>query len=337
MHFFFRLGLNLIKLRNATLFFSTIFFIILCTVVMYLLEPDNFENLLNTFYYVMTTFSTVGYGDYSPITLAGKMVSVLMYIIGIGLLGVVIGKVLDAFSIFRRNREEGRMDYTNEQHIIIIGWGNKTKSAVKEILKSDDTTEVVILDNLPKSPIDIGLDRVSYIQGDATDEATLQKANISKAKSVIIFSDDKIQEPSLRDAKTLTTAIVVERLAPAVHTTVEVLTEKQTVNFSHVNVDEFILSQETISSLAVRSAMYKGVSKIYSQLLSRQQGEDLFKVPKKEGWITYRDAFTELLDNGATLIADGEQLDINRRLDEKIPGDAVLYIICDEETYGKII
>lgn len=242
MHFFMKLGLNLIKMRNLTLLLSTVIFVVLCTFVMYFLEPDNFESLLTSFYYVMTTFATVGYGDYSPITAAGKLFSVLMYMIGIGLLGVVIGKVVDAFTIFKRKREEGKVAYTKGDHIIIIGWGKKTESAVNEILNSNDTAEVVIIDTLPISPFDVGQNRVHYIQGNSTEEETFEKANISKAKSVIIFSDDNIHEASLRDAETLTVAIIAERLAPAVHTTVEILTEEHTANFSHVKVDEFILS-----------------------------------------------------------------------------------------------
>lgn len=309
----------------------------MCTIIMYLLEPDTFESVLNTFYFVMTTFSTVGYGDYSPVTMAGKMFAVFMYLFGIGLLGVVIGKIVDSFTIFRRKREEGKLSYIKENHVIIIGWGKKTDFAVKEILDSDQQVEVIIIDTLTQAPIDVSNNRIHYIQGDPTEEETYEKANIEKARAVIVFADDTIQDGSLKDAKTLLVAITVDRLAPDVHTTVEVLTEKHISNFSHVRVDEFILSQETISSLAVRSAMYKGVSKVYSQLISRQHGEDLYKVTKKEHWVTYNDAFQELLSKGATLIADRDQLNINRRLQEKIPNEAVLYIICNKETYEALL
>lgn len=336
MHFFLKLSLTLIKMRNLTLVFFTLIFVVLCTFIVYGLEPDNFESLLNSFYYVMTTVSTVGYGDYSPVTDVGKMFAVLMYLVGIGLLGVVIGKIVDGFSIFRRKREEGKVNYLKANHFIIIGWGRKTESAVKELLESDGIGEVVIIDSLPISPIDLTVGRVHYIQGDPTEEETFEKANISKSKSVIIFSDDKIQDYSLQDAKTLSVAITVERVAPKVHTTVEIMAEKHVSNFSHVMVDEFILSQQTISSLAVRSAMYKGVSKIYSQLMSRQHGEDLYKIEKKEKWLTYRDAFLDLLQDGATLIADRDKLDINRRLDEKIADEAILYVICNTETFRRL-
>ncbi len=303
---------------------------------MYALEPANFETLTNTFYFVMTTFTTVGYGDYSPVTLPGKLFAVFMFLIGIGLLGVVIGKIVDSFTLFRRMREEGRISYMNNRHIIIIGWGKKSESAIKEILDSDEEVEVVVIDTLAKAPMDLTDNRLHYIQGDPSSEEPFIKANMTQANAVIIFSDDNIQEASLKDAKTLLVSITVGRLAPHVHTTVEVMAEKNLANFSHVQVDEFILSQETISRLAVRSALYKGVSKVYSQLISRQHGEDLYQLSKHPSWVTYNDAFQDLLKQGATLIADRDFLDINRRLSEPIPEEAQLYIICNKETYERL-
>jgi len=336
MHFFLKVGLSLIRLKNLSLLIAALFFILFCTVTIYLLEPETFESLLTSFYFVMTTFSTVGYGDFSPVTAGGRLFTVLMYLLGIGLLGVVIGKIVDAFTLFRKRKEEGKLAYTNKNHIIIVGWGKKTETAVEEILASDARSEVVIIDTLPTSPIDVSIDRVHYVQGDPSEEETFLKANIKDAKSVIIFSDDTIQTPSLRDAKTLTTAITVERLATHVHTTVEIMTKKQIPNFAHVRVDEFILSQETTSLLAVRSAMHQNVSTIVTQLISRSIGEDLFEVRKDSNWKTYGDAFHDLLAKGATLIADREHMDINRRLNEEIPSDAVLYVICNEETNLKL-
>lgn len=337
MHFFLKVGLGLIRMKNLSLLLATLFFILFCTVTIYMLEPQTFESLLTSFYFVMTTFSTVGYGDYSPTTIAGRLFTILMYLFGIGLLGVVIGKIVDTFSLFRKRKEEGKLAYTKENHIIIVGWGKKTETAVDEILASDTTSEVVIIDTLPKSPTDVALERVHYIQGDPSEEETFNQANIKKAKSVIIFADDAIQIPSLRDAKTLTIAITVERLASHVHTTVEIMTKKQIPNFSHVKVDEFILSQETTSLLAVRSAMHQNVSTIVTQLISRSIGEDLFEVPRNEKWQTYGAAFHELLSNGATLIADRDHMDINRKLDENIPPDAILYVICDDDTHRRLL
>lgn len=53
-------------------------------------------------------------------------------------------------------------------------------------------------------------------------------------------------------------------------------------------------------------------------------------------WKTYRDAFKDLLNKGAILVADRGDLHINRKLDESIPEDAQLFVICDKETLTKI-
>jgi voltage-gated potassium channel len=63
----------------------------------------------------------------------------------------------------------------------------------------------------------------------------------------------------------------------------------------------------------------------------------LFEVRKRKEWKTYKDAFEGLLREGATLIADGNDLGINKKLDEPIRDDARLYIICRKEVYDTLL
>jgi voltage-gated potassium channel len=259
---------------------------------------------------------------------------VFLYFVGIGLIGVVIGKVIDGFGVFRKRREEGKLDYKGKNHIIIIGWSKKAEFAIEEILETDDQIDVVLIDLLEKTPYNDR--RVFYVQGSASDQQILKKANIQDSKSVIIFTDGTISDSQLADGKSLLIATTVERMATNVHTTVEIHQEEHIQNFRHVQVDEFVLTHETISRMAVRSAFTRGISTVYSQLMSRTMGEDLFQISPKPQWKTYRDAFNALLNEGATLIADRSRLDINRCLDEPIPSDARLFIICDKPTYMKI-
>lgn len=112
--------------------------------------------------------------------------------------------------------------------------------------------------------------------------------------------------------------------------------EKHILNFRHVNINDFILSHDAVSRLAVRSALHEGSTEIYTQLLSRRFGDDLYEVPRDPAWLTYRDAFGALLAQGATLIANRGNLGINRMLDDSIGPDPKLYVICNPETYAEI-
>jgi voltage-gated potassium channel len=323
-----------IRLNNWILISFTLGLVVSSSFIIYLLEPDTFKSPFNGFWWVMTTVTTVGYGDFYPVTVKGKWLAIFLYLIGIGLIGVVIGKVVDSFSLFRRRRLEGKMKYKGENHLILIGWSTKAKFAVEEILESDPNIDIIIIDHLQQAPFDS--ERVHYVHGDAADENTLTQANLTKAKSVIIFADDTIVETSLSDGKTLLIATTVERLAPDAHTIVEIMEEQHIKNFNHVNVNEFILSRGMISRLAVRATLFQGVTNIFRQLLSSRVGDDLYKIDKRSNWKTYKDAFDELLSEGATLIADGPSLNINRNLDQTIPDHAKLYVICDKETFKKI-
>lgn len=331
---FYRMFLKVIKMNNKVLFISSSILIVGGTLLIVFLEPETFPTYFEGLWWVMTTVTTVGYGDYFPVTTEGRLFAIFLYIFGIGLIGVLIGKIVDWFAGIRQKRVEGRMAFKGKDQIVIIGWSQKAAVAVEEITESLAHQDIVIIDQLEKAPI-LG-EFIHYIRGNASRLNILEQANIKEAKAVLIFSDDNIKDTVLSDGKTLIIASSVESIAPDAHTTVEIMDEEHIRNFEHVKVDEFLLSHDIISRVAVRSAFTKGISNVYNQLISRKHGDDLYQIKKQAGWETYRDAFNELLNQGATLISDRQNLSINRHLDEKIPDDAELYVICDTETYESI-
>ncbi|MDL4839397.1 potassium channel family protein [Aquibacillus rhizosphaerae] len=324
---------KVIKIQNRIIFLTSILLVLLASFLVVQVESETFPTYFDGFWWVMTTVTTVGYGDYFPITIAGRVIALFLYIFGIGLIGVVIGKVVDGLASFRKKREEGNIVYSEKQHFIIIGWSQKAKFAIKEMLDTNNKIEIVLIDDLEKAPI--LAENIHYIRGNASESETLLNANIKEANAVLVFADDTIQDDQLSDGKTLLIASAIESIAPEVHTIVEVMEEKHIKNFEYMKVNEFIISNETISSLFVRSAFRKGISNVYSQLLSRSHGDDLYHIQISPKWKTYGDAFHDLLEQGATLVADRNNLSVNRMLDDEIPNDAELYAICDKLTYEK--
>ena len=224
------------------------------TILLPIIEPQTFPDYLTSIWFILTTILTVGFGDVSPVTLGGKLYTmIVLYGIGVGLIASFIGKAFDSIGLFRKHRESGDLVYSGENHIIIIDWSHKAVNAIKEIFSKDDKIEVVIIDNIEKAKtVD---DRIHYVKGDATDDEILLKANILKCKAVLIFADDGIHDQMLTDGKSLIIATAVERLAPNVHITVEVEREEHVKNFEHIEVDNFILSDATIAKLAVGSIL----------------------------------------------------------------------------------
>lgn len=75
--------------------------ILISSILLYFAEnqaqPELFSSIPKCFYFAIITFTSVGYGDISPITTAGKIVCSLTAILGVGIHGLFIGVIGSAF------------------------------------------------------------------------------------------------------------------------------------------------------------------------------------------------------------------------------------------------
>lgn len=332
------------KLTKISLLHAAILALLLICIsslTMMLAEPETFPRFIDAVWWTMTTLVTVGYGDYFPKSDLGRIFTMLLiYTVGIGAMGIIIGKIFESFSMYRKLKEEGQLTYSGKGHYILISASKeKLENVVEEIFSGTDKCDIVIVDHAERTPIEHN--RVHFVSGNPAEEEVLIKANILEAKSVAIFSDDRNEYAEYADGKTLLTASRVEHISKkyekSIYTIVEIKKDKHIALFEHANVDEFILSNDSVSRLMAQAALHHGSSKLFNQLLSNTDGENLYEIQAKPHWTTYKDAAIDLFEVGATLISDGSSLDIARRHHEKIPEHAKLFIICDEPTYRKIV
>lgn len=326
--------LKFIRLDKTTLLIGSFLIIFGSTFTIMWIEPETFTSFHDSLWWVMTTISTVGYGDISPQTTAGRNFAMLLYLVGIGVLGVVISLIANAMGIFKKRKEEGKLSYHGKGHIVIVGWSKKAALAIDEILLADKDTEIVLIDEVEKEPLN--MKRVHYIHGSPMKKDVLDKANLADSKSAIVFATDCSDNTRLVDGNSLLIAAALEKNAPHIHTTVEVLDRDHVPMFKHSKVDEVILSDEFVSRMLVRSSFQKGVSGLFNQLISRESGYDLRQIERKEEWQTYRDVVEEVTSQGGNVIAVGENMDIYKHLDEPLPDGAHIRVVCDEQTYDTL-
>ncbi len=70
-------------------------------------QPEVFASIPASFWWAVTTLTTVGYGDAYPVTVAGKVVGALVQVLGVGLFAVPAGLLGGSFleQVERRRRE----------------------------------------------------------------------------------------------------------------------------------------------------------------------------------------------------------------------------------------
>ncbi|EJF54517.1 Ion transport protein [Saprospira grandis DSM 2844] len=85
---------------GITLFVTFVMLLVSSTLMWYVegnVQPRAFPNIIATFWWAIATLTTVGYGDVFPITSAGKLLSGIIAILGIGIVALPAGILSSAF------------------------------------------------------------------------------------------------------------------------------------------------------------------------------------------------------------------------------------------------
>ena len=91
----------------------------------YLLErdaqPDKFENIPQSIYWAVITLASVGYGDISPVTPGGRLITVVLALVGIGLFAIPAAVMASGFTDqLRMNREKLKQDLLAEARLSVF-------------------------------------------------------------------------------------------------------------------------------------------------------------------------------------------------------------------------
>jgi voltage-gated potassium channel len=140
------------------------------------------------FYMTLITISTVGFSEIKPLSVAGRLITVVIIVLGISLMTYTLGQVARVFiegelrSILGRRKLEKQIAELND-HYIICGYGRIGNIIVKE-LKAEKISTVVI-EQSPAAIAELEIDRVLYLNMDATSDEALLAAGLLRARGLV--------------------------------------------------------------------------------------------------------------------------------------------------------
>lgn len=162
----------------------------LCTLVVgtagyMLIEGWSFSD---AFYMVAMTVTTVGFGEVHPLSTQGRILTIGLIGAGVMLvwytMSLLVATIVE--SSFRQRWEKRRMDQRIRRmagHIIVCGYGRVGRQAVDELRR--DRQAVVIVETSQAALVEAEGEGLPVIQGDATEDETLQHAGITRAAGLI--------------------------------------------------------------------------------------------------------------------------------------------------------
>jgi voltage-gated potassium channel len=299
-------------------------------------ESELINHPLEFFYYNMVVVSTVGFGDISPVTHAGKaIVSFWQIPSGLIIFASFIGKVTQLFiNIARRNMNGSNDFYHYDDHILLLCWDDhSTRQIVKLILgdKKRQKRQILLcvtdeIQNPFPDNIDISFARLRTF----SDKKELDRVGISKAKRIII--DGK------SDDETLSIALSIATFADQDANISAHFFDKTKAQLLKMHCPRIECSIDNSAKMMVRSMQDPGSSQVTEQLLSTLSGATLYclQTPLLEKKLNFGSLFHHLKhDHGMILIGlshfkNGDDMQLNPALDQIINTDDYLYYIADE-------
>ena len=281
-----------------------------CTGIIHLVEVQgdfwrSFENaggtaLLSYAYFIMVTFSTVGYGDLSPATASGRAMMILFIILGMAFFAAILPTIVDVASGFYAKRQFSKFDTTRvPRHVIVCG--HVTAFSAEEFLidflhpdRGDTQTHVLFLhpehpDPDLKNVIRSHYTRVQYIIGSVLNGKDLQRAKINTSRAVFVVCDKLTNNPLDEDNSNLLRLVSVKNTTTEVPVIIQLLlstSKKQAHNIEgwKIGHDIALCLNELKLGLLAQSCICPGISTLIANLFYTSDFSALTIFNENDAW-----------------------------------------------------
>ena len=238
---------------------------------------DNYDgtvSLIDAIYYATVTITTTGYGDITPVSPHARIINAIVVTpLRIAVPGVagryhpggagqpgpadVPGRTLEEADA--QSRRGGRLRHQGP-------------SAVETLEVSGmNPAQVVIIDGRPSAISDANLRGYAAIEGDATRREILRRAEIIKAREVIITLD--------RDDSAILVMLTVRQLNPSAHVVVAVREDDNASLLRQSGANAVVTSSEAVGRLLGLSAVSPNLGIVIEDLLSSREGLEVGERP----------------------------------------------------------
>jgi voltage-gated potassium channel len=144
--------------------------------------------LLEAVYMTVITVASIGYNEVKPLSDAGRVFTIILIILNLGILTLFITMITRFFvdGDFKRQYKLYKMHNTIQHlhnHVIICGYGRNGREAA-HVLNSNKIPFVVVEEKEVEDESEFAL--MHYMKGNATSDDTLIEAGLEKAMALII-------------------------------------------------------------------------------------------------------------------------------------------------------
>jgi len=224
-------------------------------------------DLIDAIYYTTVTLSTTGYGDIAPTEPHARLINAFIITPArIAFLVLLIGTTLEVLASQGRDMiRVARWRKNMGDHVVVIGYGTKGRSAVETLVNNGyDREAIVVVDSDPTAKADALKDGLAVFSGDATRRSVLLEAGVGRASQVIITTD--------RDDSNVLATLTVRQLNPDAFIVSSVREHENAPLMKQSGANSVITSSDAVGRLLGLSSLSPMLGSVMEDLLTYGEG-----------------------------------------------------------------
>jgi voltage-gated potassium channel len=224
-------------------------------------------SVLDSVYYATVSLSTTGYGDITPVSPSARLANILVITpLRVLFLIVLVGTTLEVLT--ERSRQALRIQRWRSRvrdHVVVVGYGTKGRSAVAALLGDGTPREQIVVVDTDSSALEtassLGL---VTVHGSGTRSDVLQLAGVQWARSVIIGTS--------RDDTAVLVTLTARELAPKAQIVAAVREAENVHLLRQSGAHSVVVSSETAGRLLGIATTTPSVVEMIEDLLTPDTG-----------------------------------------------------------------
>ncbi|MBS3816893.1 MAG: NAD-binding protein [Candidatus Thermoplasmatota archaeon] len=226
-------------------------------------------SLFDSIYWAVVTMTTVGYGDYTPVTTGGRVMFIVLGSSGVVLWGYLASVVMSLVVESNLAGVFGLNKCRYDNHFVLCGWTPVSKIALEELMTEERKIAIVSnnQDDIPKIKRKAEGKDVFPLYGDPSNMDILEQAGVPSANVVLLCLDD--------DSENLITALHVKEMNEDARVIVKTERSelKETMEIAGVT---FVTTPFELSGRLIASASFEpDVAHLIEDITTATEGYDI--------------------------------------------------------------
>ncbi|HVX44267.1 MAG TPA: potassium channel family protein [Mycobacteriales bacterium] len=222
--------------------------------------------LLDCVYYATVSLSTTGYGDITPVAESARLVNIVIITpLRVLFLIVLVGTTLEVLT--ERSRQALRIQRWRSKvsdHVVVVGFGTKGRSALNALLADEGERDVVVVDTDPAALEMASARGLVTVNGSATRSDVLRIAGAPDAQSIVVATNS--------DDTAVLVTLTARELAPKAKIVVAVRESENVHLLEQSGADSVVVTSATAGRLLGMATTTPRVVDMVEDLLTPDAG-----------------------------------------------------------------